>query len=223
MLGNEFFMEKLFKNISAEYQDRQVVKPPCFMLDKTVINQENSFKDYVDHYLYSLPMEPVNWQYFKFPSTFVGNQGAYQALHWLSASPTLFLAKEYHMETAEEKVQHVRRTFRDNQNISEEQTLVFVGAGNTKAEILYSVELALESVKELSKRPVLNNQAMSNFKCVVSVEKELAWVVEDMLAEREEQVLMVTTPEDKWKAMCGSDMALAISGDIVNECAALHL
>lgn len=135
----------------------------------------------------------------------------------------MFLAKEYHMETAEEKVQQVRRAFREEKQVSEEQTLVFVGAGNTKAEILFSVELALNSVKELSKRPVLNNQPMSNFRCVVSVEKDLAWVVEDMLAEREEEVVMVTTPHDKWEAMCGSDMGLAISGDIVNECAALHL
>jgi hypothetical protein len=37
-LGNEFFMEKLYKNIAAEYSDKAIIKPACFMLDKTVIN-----------------------------------------------------------------------------------------------------------------------------------------------------------------------------------------
>ena len=34
---------------------------------------------------------------------------------------------------------------------------------------------------------------------------------------------MVSDKEDKWGAMCASDMALAITGDIINETAALHL
>jgi lipid A disaccharide synthetase len=37
------------------------------------------------------------------------------------------------------------------------------------------------------------------------------------------RILVVSTEESKYKAMCGSDMAIAISGDITNECAALHL
>jgi lipid A disaccharide synthetase len=57
---------------------------------------------------------------------------------------------------------------------------------------------------------------------VISVEKELRWVVEDMV-EKQEKIIMVSDKEDKWGAMCGSDMALAITGDIINETAALHL
>lgn len=188
VLGNEFFMEKLFKNVAAEYEDAGVNKPPCFMLDKTVINQENSFKSYLDHYLYALPMQPVNWQYFTFPSTFLGRQGAYDALRWLTQAPSasLFLPKEFHMEAMEEKVQVQRQAFREQHGVGEEQTLVFIGAGNTKEEIIYSVELGLEATAQLAKRKVLNNQPACNFRCVVSVQEEWAWVAEDLLAEREE-------------------------------------
>lgn len=78
-------MEKLFKNIAGEYNELNKVKPPCLMLDKLVINQENSMKDYLDHHLYTLPLQPVNWQSFTFPSTFIGKHNVYSALKWLLA------------------------------------------------------------------------------------------------------------------------------------------
>jgi hypothetical protein len=115
-------------------------------------------------------MQPVNWQYFKFPSSFVGKEGAYQAIKYLTGGHNnLMLPKEYHMEVIETKVQQIKTLFRQEHNIKEEETLVFIGAGNTKQEIQYSVNLALESVIELSKRPVLNNQPMTNFRSVISV------------------------------------------------------
>ncbi len=43
------------------------------------------------------------------------------------------------------------------------------------------------------------------------------------MVEKQEQIILVTEKEDKWAAMCGSDMGLAITGDILNEVAALHL
>ena len=86
------------------------------------------------------------------------------------------------MEVMEEAVQKKRRVFRTAHQMGDEQTVVYVGAGNTKEEILFSLQLAIDSVTELRSRPVLNNQPLSNFRVVVSVEKDLKWVVDDLLS-----------------------------------------
>ena len=45
----------------------------------------------------------------------------------------------------------------------------------------------------------------------------------DDLVGLDDQLTIVTTEQEKWRGMCGADMAMAITGDIVGECAALHL
>ena len=62
----------------------------------------------------------------------------------------------------------------------------------------------------------------SFIKLVISVGKEWTWVLEDMNLEMSE-IIVVTDCESKWRAMSGCDMGMVITGEMVNECAALHL
>lgn len=40
--------------------------------DKLNIHQKYEFKEYLDHFLYTLPVDPINWRNYKFPGTHVG-------------------------------------------------------------------------------------------------------------------------------------------------------
>ena len=43
------------------------------------------------------------------------------------------------------------------------------------------------------------------------------------MVEKQEKIIIVSEKEDKWGGMCGSDMGIGITGDMINEMAALHL
>ena len=52
--------------------------------------QRHEFKIYLDHFLYTVPKQPVNWKNFVFPSTCVGQQGVYDAYRFLAQRNEFF-------------------------------------------------------------------------------------------------------------------------------------
>lgn len=81
--GNEFFMKKLYVKMLEQYDLHNTVRPATFFYDRSQVNQRFEFKDYLDHFLYSIPKKQVNFQEFAFPSTCVGHEGVGLAVKFL--------------------------------------------------------------------------------------------------------------------------------------------
>ncbi len=104
-----------------------------------MIEQLHKFKDYQDHILYTLPKEPVNWKYFKFPSTYIGVEGVAKAYKFLyqtsekyqgfAKENSILISHQYHKDIMEELIAKERMRFREKNGISESATVFFIGPG----------------------------------------------------------------------------------------------
>merc|ERR1719378_1131444 len=79
ILGNNHFMYRFNEKLQAYYYQNHKFKPPMFYLDKMIYNASHDQEGFCDHQFYTIPKEPVNWQYYRFPSTFIGFSGVSKA------------------------------------------------------------------------------------------------------------------------------------------------
>lgn len=122
------------------YFRNDIVKPPAIYVNNMLIDQRHEFKAFQDHIIYTLPKEPVNWNYFKFPSTFVGVEGVANAYAFLYRTSTkyqslvkknsIFISHQYHKDIMEELISKERIRFREKHEINESATVFFVSPGN---------------------------------------------------------------------------------------------
>jgi hypothetical protein len=113
-----------------------------FHYDKLLINQRIEYSYYCDHWLYTNPREPVNWRYYKFPSTFVGPYPVARAIEYLySTSPqhknligdnTLYISKEYNHEIVDSLIQAERLRFRQKHGVEDSTTLFYALPGTNQ-------------------------------------------------------------------------------------------
>jgi len=149
--GNEFFMRDLYKVVHQNYATKDIIKPPLFHYDRQIFNQRIEFSAYVDYWLHTNPRPPVNWRYYKFPSTYVGNWCVARALAYLyktnpktenlASENTLYVSKDYNHEIVENLIAAERVRFRKKFNIDEGATVFYTLPGNTPSEVNWSVPL----------------------------------------------------------------------------------
>ena len=115
------------------------MKPPAIYVNNMLIDQRNQFKEYQDHILYTLPKEPVNWKYFKFPSTYIGVEGIAKAYRFLYQTSekylgyvkenSILISHRFHKDIMEELIAKERVRFREKNGISESATVFFIAPG----------------------------------------------------------------------------------------------
>jgi hypothetical protein len=125
--------------LKENYATKDIIKPPLFHYDRQIFNQRIEFSAYVDYWLHTNPREPVNWRYYKFPSTYVGNWSVARALAYLyktnpktenlASENTLYVSKDYNHEVVENLVAAERVRFRKKFNIDEGATVFYTLPG----------------------------------------------------------------------------------------------
>jgi len=115
------------------------MKPPSIYVNNMLIDQRNEYRQFQDHILYSLPIEPVNWRYFKFPSTFVGVEGIAKAYRFLyqtsqkyqgfAKENSILISHQYHKDIMEELIEKEKVKFREKNGISESATVFYLAPG----------------------------------------------------------------------------------------------
>ena len=138
-LGNEFFTTRLYVKLTNLYDSNDLLKPPSIYVNSMLIDQRHEFKEFQDHILYSLPIDPVNWRYFKFPSTFVGVEGIAKAYRFLyqtsqkykgfAKENSILISHQYHKDIMEELIAKERVRFREKNGIGEAATVFFLAPG----------------------------------------------------------------------------------------------
>ena len=114
-------------------------------MEKYHHNQRHEFKVYLDHFLYTVPKEPVNWRYFTFPSTNVGQQGVYEAYRFLYQDNEFFrnwvsedsihVSDNNHQEIVEQLVQQQRNKLREQNQLTEDHQVFFLAPGNAGNDV----------------------------------------------------------------------------------------
>ncbi len=87
---------------------------------------------------------------FRFPSTFVGQYGVYDAIsHLMRSDPksahlvsenSLKLSKRFFASDHDKVVQHTRNEFREKHGLSDDTTIVFYAPGDTVDEVNFTFE-----------------------------------------------------------------------------------
>lgn len=177
VLGNEFFMRRLFTLVGDVYYNHDLLKPPTFHLGRSHSMLRHEFKDYLDHHFSVIPRPAVNYQYFQFPNTVVGSEGIGRAWQYLyQASPKfksfagenhIFLSQEFNKDIIESLVAEERQRFRRKNNITETRTVILLAPGNIPSEVDWSLAVVQKGVQEFFRRKEVKGLDKTNFHLLV--------------------------------------------------------
>lgn len=133
-----------------------------FYYDNLVIHQKKHMEQYYDHMFYNLPRPAINWQYYTFPSTYVGSQNAVNVYNYLYSQSdklkdlakenSIFISNEHHSRIVETLIHEERPKFRKNFNIADTATVIYAHLGVTKEEIEANFKLVDEGVDQFLAR-----------------------------------------------------------------------
>lgn len=218
-------MKMLFEQADSYYRDQQLQKPAMVYYDKFVHQLVKEHERVFDHMLYTIPKEPVNWQYYKFPSTFIGSQGIYDAYSYLYQSSErhaqlvdqsgIWINMEFNNLLMENLIAENRTRFRREHQIDETVTMMFASPGSDIGEVEKFIGTISGGAK-LFVEKYINTQRMSadNFAVAVSVPQGNSQYnnpagpdADAIRAAIEGQtwpcrLVVVETQEDKYQAMC---------------------
>eukprot|EP01017_Pseudomicrothorax_dubius_P040117 TRINITY_DN6235_c0_g1_i1.p1 TRINITY_DN6235_c0_g1~~TRINITY_DN6235_c0_g1_i1.p1 ORF type:complete len:520 (-),score=148.07 TRINITY_DN6235_c0_g1_i1:513-2072(-) len=235
-IGNEYFMVKLYQALHAVYRDNDTLKPPMFYYDRLVIHQKKAYEDYLDHFLYTIPREPINWEYYKFPSTYVGSYAAGRVVDYLyrnseklrpfAQDNKIYIAKESHAQVIENLVNQERSRFREKRGIHETATVIYANLGQSDKEINWFVDLVRKSINEFLARYSKSGDIPAR---LVSPENFVLVLASGGKAEHLRSLqfpvktVVVEGDNDRFSAIAASDIGIVPNGELVEECAAAQL
>jgi hypothetical protein len=249
-LDNEHLSREMIKNINSQYNEKfslgatRLNRPDTYIMTNQVRHWDENYKIFCDHAFYTLALKTINRRFFVFPSHYVGQYGAYDAIRHLWTKSGLFnhyvkessilASREHSLDDIEKARSKLRDQFRAKYNIDNEGTVVFLSPGNTKKENEYTLEAFRKAYNEFIFRhsypTSLSHYAppKNMFKLVVSVHKgtESENYVRNFLQNSEFQtdVLVVTNEDNEhFDAMCASDFGCVYNGQLVSSAAALNL
>lgn len=252
-LDNENLSTEMVKSIGFRYTDKfrnvqggfgKLKRPDSYMLTNTVRNWDENHRFFCDKAFFTYAFKQINRRWYVFPSHYVGQYGAYDALRHIYQKSGLFndLVKENsvlasrdhsydHIEKARVKVGEM---FRDKHGLSSDATLVFLSPGDTVEENEYTMEPFRRGYNEF----ILKNSYPTSlshyappknmFKLVISVHKgtQSEETVRNFLKENqfETDVIVVTNEDNEhFDAICASDFGVVYNGQMVSSAATLHL
>ena len=234
-LDHDILSFKIHRQLSAAYKSSSLQRPKQVHYGR-FINRYSPYQlDYLDHILYTIPIEPRDWNNFKMPSTYLGQRGfekAYRFLlernggdHLITDNSVKVNIDHFYSET-EQFIEAERKTFRKTHSIPESATVLFLAPGSHPKEIQWSLPILNKTANEFiqqhaepySKNP--NAHSIENF-CVVipsngNSSKQVNEIV-NVLGWRS-RVVILNTEEERRSAQAGSDLAICYNGDIVSEC-----
>jgi hypothetical protein len=252
-LDNEHLSREMIHNVNLKYNEKfrnyqggfdKLKRPECYMLTNTVRHWDEHHQFFCDKAFYTYAFKQINKRLYVYPSHYVGQYGAYDAIRHVYTKSGLFphLVKENsilasrqfsldHIEKARMKIQS---QFREKHQIPSDATLIFLAPGNTVEENTYTLDAFRRGYNEF----ILKNSYPTSlshhsppknmFKLVISVNKgtKSEEFVREFIksSQYETDVIVVTNNENEhFDAICSSDFGVVYNGQLVSSAAALHL
>lgn len=188
-------------------------------------------------------MQQINRRYYVYPSHYIGQYGAYDALRFLFSQGgmehlikknSILVSREHVLHDIEECRLKVKEDFYSKNNIEKNSTLIYFCPGNTIGETEYSLEdfrrgynefvLKYSSPTSMSK----NSPPKSKYVLIVSIHKgtDSEKAITDFINQNkfETRIILVNNEDNShYSGMCASDFGFVYNGQMLSAAAALHL
>lgn len=220
--------------------------PKRHFLDRFVRDMRTWNEKHIDHMHFTVPLQAPTQDGYEFPSEYIGQYGVYDAIRHIYSKNnnlahlvnedgnSLFTSKRFFASEIEKGIDSIRQEWREANNMSDDQTVIFVAPGNERNEAEFSMDTARKGVKEFllkySAPTSMSSKAMplSNFTTVISLHagSEGEKAVKEYLAENpwHGQVVFVSNENNEHlDAMCAADMGIIHDGQMISSAAACHL
>ncbi len=245
---NEYLSREMLINICSHYNNRfaqtKVNRPDTYLMTNTVRHWNETHRNYCDMAFYTLALKQINRRHYVYPSHYIGQYGAYEALKHLWTESGLFkhhvldnslLASRHHSLDDIEKARSViNNNFRQKNNIDPDATVIFFAPGNTKLENEYSLEAFRKGYNEYIAKNAypssLSHYAPPRdmFRLVISVQDktESEKIVREFIetSQFNSEVIVVSDKgNEHYNAMCASDFGCVYNGQLLSAAAMLHL
>lgn len=223
-LDHDILSFKLHRQFSDAYKLSSFPRPKQLHYGRFINRYMPYQLSYLDHIFYTIPIEPRDWNNFKMPSTYIGQNAfekAYRFLlqrnngdHLVTSNSVKLNIDHFYSET-EQYIESERRTFRSKFEIPESSTVLFLAPGSNAKEISWSLPILNKTANEFVKDHEKSDFSVviptneSTFKQVSEMVKVLGWRC---------RVIILETEEDRRSAQAGSDLAICYNGEIVSEC-----
>lgn len=192
---------------------------------------------------YTYALEIVNKRYYTFPSHYIGQYGAYDALRFLYQKGGMEnrVLDEHQIVVSQNSLHDIEtcRTkisdeFREKNNIDKNATVIFFAPGNTIGENEYTLEDFRKGYNEYISKYTYPSSLSFNappkemFKLVVSVQKgtDSEKYIRDFIqgSKYNTDVIIVDNENNKhFEAICASDFGFVYNGQLLSSAAVLHL
>ena len=228
-LDHDILSFKIHRQISAAYKSSSLPRPKQVHYGRFINRYLPYQLDYLDHVLYTVPIEPKDWNNFKFPSTYIGQSAfekAYRFLlqrnhgsHLLTDVSVKINTDHFYSET-EQFIEAERKTFRAKHEIPEAARVLFLAPGSHPREIKWSLQILNKAANEFVKTHSTTPEDTDNFCVVIPTNAETFDQVNNAVKVQgwRCRVVILREEEDRRSAQAGSDLAICYNGDVVTEC-----
>ena len=244
-IDNEYMTFLLMDEVKKFYKNSAITMPKRHYLNRFVKDMRNWSEQYVDFMHYTVPLTTAWGGGQKFASEYMGQYGTFEAVrhiyensslkHLVSADGSeLHVSKRYFATDSEKAIQDIRASWREANGLNDEQTVIFVAAGNELKEAQFTAESARKGISEFllkySAPTSLSPKArpLDNFVTVISTHAGSAGeaYMKDFVRDSawKGQVVWVNNEDNQHlNAMCGSDFGIIHDGQMISSAAACHL
>lgn len=213
-------MNKAYQSIREYYDVQQNLAPPRVHFNNLLqLFSQTEKEQWLDHLFYTNPRPAVNPQNYKFPSTFIGNQGLYNAVRYLYSSSSrhsqlvddrgLWLDPTYHPLILENLTLEEGLRFRQKHKIDETATVFFASPGSSLAEAKLFSKTIIDGAKLLIQKVTSSEKlSESNFCIIIStppsgLDNQPDYEVQSYLESQDYpcRVIFVSPGDEKFSAM----------------------
>lgn len=217
-IGNELLTDNFLRKVRKNCASEGVASPITVLIEgsKKLYNQQK--QAYLDFFLNTLPMKNESIYNFDFPGKFIGKQSVFDTYKFIlgEESDTLKINKTDITLQVEEKAFQVRQKFREQNNISDSDFVIFAYPGNTKQEISANIPVLKAAITKMitersstSKRLPITVLTLDDF---------------DYSSLKSSEYKLIAAKSNLcYECICAADVGAIQNGEFVLEAAVLQL
>jgi lipid A disaccharide synthetase len=233
-IDHDILSWKLQRQISELYAQSCVPKPKQVHLGQFVNRYAVEHSKYLDHVLYTIPIDPSNWNKYTISSTYIGQDSFYRAYRFLLSRSqegkallednAVWMHRTHFYAEVEPFIVAERTRFRTKHQIKAQETVLFFAPGSNTEEVAWTLPHLIGTANLFAKTyEVSEGQHVIVLPTTPTVAAQVTKAVKEATWHKNIRVIVLLTEEDKYSALAGSDLGIVYNGEIAGECLANQL
>lgn len=184
-IGHEQLSLRIHQQLAELYGQSSLDRPSQIHFGKFIKNILLQEQGHLDHVLYSVPIDPVNFNFSrKFPSTYVGQVAFEKALRYLLEKwdtdkqflrdDSVMMHRTHFYEEIEPFILKEREEFRKEHDIPEDNTVFFLEPGHLEKDVKWALPIMQKTINKLMTQLEARGINTNEFSVVVPVTKSSA-------------------------------------------------